>query len=266
MNITESLLVKNKYSRPGRTNAPKQIVIHYVGNPNTSAQANRNYFNNLSKQTTTYASSQYIIGLKGEILLCVPENEVAYHAAHEHTNSHSIGIECCHPDGTGKFNSLTYRSLIELCVDICKRYKLNPKTDIIRHYDVPNGRYKKCPLYYVNNSSAWTTLINDISKAFSNTTQIDPANKNNVDVLVKHKIISSPDLWYSLNVTNDHIKALINKIVVKFTGKSNDHESNVDQMVKLGIISSPDLWYTLEKVTKDHIKSLINKIAKKLEG
>ena len=266
MNIIQALLTKNQFSRPGGLNKPEKIVIHYIGNPNTSAQANRNYFNNLAKTKATYASSQYIIGLKGEILLCVPENEVAYHAAHSYTNSHSIGIECCHPTSDGKFNSDTYNSLIELCVDICKRYKLNPKTDIIRHYDVPNGRYKKCPLYYVNNKSAWTKLINDIVNAYNNS-NMDLTHKANVDIFVKHNIISSPELWYQPSkITHNHIKALINKIVVKFGKTSGSHEQNVRSMVDLGIISSPQIWYTLTDIKEAHIKSLIAKIAKKLEG
>lgn len=44
----------------------KGVVIHYVGNPGTTAQANRNYFESLSSgSTATYASSHFIIGLEG---------------------------------------------------------------------------------------------------------------------------------------------------------------------------------------------------------
>lgn len=266
MNITESLLVRNNYSRPGGLNSPKQIVIHYVGNPNTSAVANRNYFNNLSKQSTTYASSHYIVGLKGEIIRCVPDNEVAYHAAHSYTNSHSIGIECCHPDSSGKFNQLTYNALIELCVNICKKYNINPKTSIIRHYDVPNGRYKKCPLYYVNNKSEWTKLVNDIIKG-CNSTNIDQEYKKNIDIFVKNGIINSPNLWYNPSqITKDHIKALINKIVIKFGKSSGTYEQNIKSMVQLKIISSPEIWYNLDNIKEAHIKSLIAKVVKIIEG
>lgn len=265
MNINKQLLVNNPYSRPGGKNTPEQIVIHYVGNPGSSAQANRNYFNSLATRKSVYASSQYIVGLKGEIILCIPENEVAYHAAHSYTNSHSIGIECCHPNHDGKFNDHTYVSLVKLCADICNRYKLDPKKDIIRHYDVPNGRKKPCPLYYVRNGSSWTKLLEDINNELK-PQPIDENHKANVDIFVKHKIISSPELWYDpRKVTHNHIKALINKIVVNYGYPSKDHVSNVNAMVKLGIIGSPELWYTLENVTTNHIKALINKIAIKLE-
>ena len=108
--------------------------------------------------------------------------------------------------------------------------------------------------------------INDISKEYSNT-NVNPTHKTNVDILVKHKIISSPEIWYSLtDLTPDHIKALINKTISKLGKTSNDHKTNVNTMVELGIINSPEIWYTPEKLKLEHIKALINKIAKKIEG
>lgn len=156
MNIEERLLTVNKMSRPGYAlKGVKKIVVHYVGNPNTTALANRNYFDNLRKQSDRYASSHYIVGLKGEVIRCIPENEVSYHAGNLDVNYTSIGIETCHPDVTGKFDDITLNSLIDLLIDICKRYKLNPLTDIIRHYDVTG---KKCPLYYVSNQVEWDKI------------------------------------------------------------------------------------------------------------
>ncbi len=39
------------------------IVVHYVGNPGTTAQQNRNYFNNPDSEV----SSHFVIGLDGEV-------------------------------------------------------------------------------------------------------------------------------------------------------------------------------------------------------
>ncbi|OOB77263.1 MAG: hypothetical protein ATN33_03075 [Epulopiscium sp. Nele67-Bin001] len=162
MNITEMYLSYNVYSRPMLPlTAVKGIVIHYVANPGSSAVANRNYFNNL---TSTYASSHYIVGLEGEIIACIPEDEIAYHAGDKTYNSTFIGIEVCHPDTTGKFVEPTYSAVVELTADICKRYNLNPQTDVIRHYDVTG---KLCPLYYVNNKDAWEQFLSDVEKSMS---------------------------------------------------------------------------------------------------
>lgn len=154
------LLTKNPYSRPGITlKKVNYVVIHYVGNPGSTAVANRNYFEGLKDSKATYASSHYIVGLDGEIIQCVPENEIAYTS--NERNVDSISIETCHPKSDGKFNEKTYKTLTELTADICKRYNLDIEKAVIRHYDVTG---KKCPLYYVNNPNEWVILKQDVKK------------------------------------------------------------------------------------------------------
>ena len=152
--ITVDLLPINKYTRPGtelkRVNA---IVIHYVGNPGTTAKQNWNYFRTLSDTGERSASSHYIIGLEGEIIQCVPLNEISY--ASNDRNKDTIAIENCHPDATGKFNNNTYESLVKLAAALCRTYGLDPMTDVIRHYDVTG---KLCPIYYVENEEEWYQL------------------------------------------------------------------------------------------------------------
>ncbi|MDO4301270.1 MAG: N-acetylmuramoyl-L-alanine amidase [Clostridia bacterium] len=142
MNIIDDYLPVNKYSRPGTKIKPTKIAVHYVGNAGSSAKGNRNYF----ASGKVYASSHYIIGLNGEILRLIPEDEISY--CTNQANSYTISIECCHPDNSGKFNTATLNSLIELCTDICKRRNFSPLKDIIRHYDVTQ---KACPLWWAPN-------------------------------------------------------------------------------------------------------------------
>lgn len=143
MKITDALLTPNKYSRPQiPLKSVKKVVLHYVGNPKSSAMANRNYFEN-QKNGGRYVSSHYIVGLEGEILRCIPENEVAY--CSNQANTYSISIECCHPDATGKFTNATTASAAELCAYLLKKYGLSVD-DLIRHYDVTG---KQCPLWFV---------------------------------------------------------------------------------------------------------------------
>ena len=101
MKITDAYLPINKHSRPGSKIKPTKIAVHYVGNAGSSAKGNRNYF----ASGKVYASSHYIIGLEGEILRLIPEDEISY--CTNQANSYTISIECCHPDNTGKFNSKT---------------------------------------------------------------------------------------------------------------------------------------------------------------
>lgn len=150
----------NEWSRPGTPLEDiNAVVIHYVGNPGTTARANRNYFASLaSGKEGTYASSHFVVGLEGEVVQCVPLTEVAY--ASNTRNGDTVSIEVCHPDETGEFSPVTYGRCVELAAWLCREFKLDPETDVIRHYDVTG---KECPLYYVEHPEAWERLKADVA-------------------------------------------------------------------------------------------------------
>lgn len=151
------LLDYNEYSRPGTAlPAVKGIVVHYTANPGTTAEQNRNYFNGLKDSQETYASSHFVIGMQGEIVQCIPCNEIAY--ASNERNEDTISIECCIPDETGKFTDETYQSLVALTTWLMGRYELGTD-DVIRHYDVTG---KACPKYYVEHESEWLAFKEDL--------------------------------------------------------------------------------------------------------
>lgn len=160
--IDKQLLTVNKYSRPGKSiSIVNGIVIHYVANPGTTAQQNRDYFEGLKNQSgskNVFASSNFVIGLDGEIIECVPVGEVAY--ASNDRNNDTISIECCHPESDGKFTDETYDSLVILTAWLCKELDLSPK-EVIRHYDVTG---KICPKYFVDHEDAWKQFHKDVRK------------------------------------------------------------------------------------------------------
>ncbi|MGI5955141.1 peptidoglycan recognition protein family protein [Dysosmobacter sp.] len=158
--VEQDLLPVNQWSRPGTTlERIDGVVIHYVGNPDTTAQANRNYFASLaSGEEGIYASSHFIVGLEGEVIQCVPLTEIAY--ASNERNADTVAIEVCHPDETGEFSDVTYARVVELTAWLCEEFHLDPQTDVIRHYDVSG---KQCPLYYVENPEAWTAFLADVT-------------------------------------------------------------------------------------------------------
>lgn len=156
--IAVDYLTPNDYSRPGKPlNQVNAVVIHYVGNPGTTAAQNRSYFEGLKDNHATSASSHYIIGLDGEIIQCVPLDEISY--ASNDRNKDTISIECCHPDASGKFRPETYRSLVKLTAALCRTYGLSPDSGVIRHYDVTG---KRCPLYYVDHEEEWYEFKLDV--------------------------------------------------------------------------------------------------------
>lgn len=186
MNITQDFLTKNPYSRSGQVmEEVRAIALHWVGNPGTSAKMNRDYFESLKNQNPNpkpgqslrYASAQFIIGLKGEILQTMPEREVAYHVgwagkvdpmsnkpytdlareifagkyiddpAHYSPNYACIGIEMCHTDWKGTFTKETLDSAAELVTSLLKKFSLDIDR-IVTHHDVVG--WKDCPKYFVD--------------------------------------------------------------------------------------------------------------------
>ena len=210
MQIKEMFITPNPYSRPQKKIGQiKNIVIHWIGNAGTTVENNAKYFDGLkvgkknSAGDYIYASSHYIIGNDGVVVRCVPESEVAYHASK--ANSYSIGVEVCHPDNTGKYTDAAYKVLIELLVDLCKRYKLEPTQAIIRHYDVTG---KDCPRYYVKNPNEWKKLKQDVVDAMSKDEELEYA----VKVLQEKGIISSPEVWINGWYSKSNVRSLIIKV------------------------------------------------------
>lgn len=151
--IDNQIISVHSTARTGaHLNDIKNIVIHYVGNPGTTAQNNRDYY----EKKDTEVSSHFVVGLKGEVIQCVPLWEKS--AASNERNGDTISIEVCHPDDSGKFNDKTYNSVVELTAWLCKQFDLN-ENDVIRHYDITE---KICPKYYVENPTEWKKFKKDV--------------------------------------------------------------------------------------------------------
>lgn len=157
--VDQQIIDKGDTSRTGRPLEKfSNIVVHYVANPMSTAQQNRDYFQ--SPQSSV--SSHFVVGLRGEIIQCIPLDEQS--SASNNRNKDTISIEVCHPDTTGAFNQATYESLIKLTAWLCHIGKLDSEA-VIRHYDVTG---KECPKYYVDHPDAWTQFKNDVQYGIDN--------------------------------------------------------------------------------------------------
>jgi len=158
--IQDRTIPVNEWSRPGEPmTAVNGIVVHYVGNPGTSAEQNRGYFAGLAQSQDAYASSNFVVGMDGEVLLCVPIGEVAY--CSNNRNSDTLSIEVCHPDDTGAFTPESYDALVRLVNWLREFYDLDTDA-VIRHYDVTG---KECPRYFVDHPEAWEQFKQDLLSA-----------------------------------------------------------------------------------------------------
>lgn len=156
--ILQDILPVNEYSRPGIVlSEVNGVVVHYTGNPGTTAEQNRSYYKNLAETKETYASSHFVIGMDGKIIQCVPLDEIAY--CSNQRNDDTISIECCHSDDIGQFSQDTLDALVQLLNWLIKTYELG-RDDILRHYDVTG---KECPYYFVKHPDAWEGLLNRLT-------------------------------------------------------------------------------------------------------
>ena len=126
----------------------KDIVVHYVGNPGTTAQQNHDFY----AGNQSNVSSHFVVGLDGEIIQCIPINE--WSAASNWRNNDTISIEVCHPDETGKFKKKTYSSLVKLVAWLENVCDID-ESHVIRHYDITK---KECPRYFVQHEDKWKTF------------------------------------------------------------------------------------------------------------
>jgi N-acetylmuramoyl-L-alanine amidase len=180
LNIDRKLLSVNPFSRPGRKLARVEgIVIHWVGNAGTSALQTRNYFEGLKAQSldnpkAVFASAHFAVGLRGEIVQCLPADEMAYHVGAKtytpeaisrfghYPNTCAIGIELCHPAWDGKFTPETWMAAVELTARLLKCFGLDPAADIWTHHAVTG---KECPKYFVEHPEAFERFRLDVDKA-----------------------------------------------------------------------------------------------------
>lgn len=165
----------NKYARSGKKlKGVKKIVMHWTANKGGTANNHFRYFNNLKG---TYASAHFFVD-KEEAICIIPLDEMAYHANDNqkynadgsawrgveellpNANELSIGIEMCvEEDGSLHPEMLKKATLVAL--ELCKRFKLDPLKDIVRHHDVT---HKNCPAHWVKDPMQFDKFKKDVDK------------------------------------------------------------------------------------------------------
>lgn len=95
-----------------------KITPHYMA-ARWSGKQCADYFARAERQ----ASSNYCIGVDGDIAMSVDEGDRAWTSSSAWNDNRAITIECGNVDNaTGKMTAATWNSLVALCVDICQRY------------------------------------------------------------------------------------------------------------------------------------------------
>ena len=140
------------------------IVIHYVGAEST-AYNNARYF----EKEYRGASAHYFVD-EYSIWQVVEDKDNAWHVGgakvyyNEARNNNSIGIEMCCKKRDGKWyiEPLTIKNTIELTKMLCKKYGINPKTNVTTHYLTT---HKICPEPFVRNPKLWEDFLKEVNMA-----------------------------------------------------------------------------------------------------
>jgi N-acetylmuramoyl-L-alanine amidase len=156
----------NEFSRPGlKLLGVKGIVMHWTADPSATDENEVKFFDGSDGGGGRYASAHIFVD-RDSARLDIPLNEVAYHANEKPckiaklaatasyyrgggANLTAIGVEMCvEKDGT--IHADTISRAVQVVADLCAQFKLDPKADIYRHYDITG---KNCPAPWVTDSS-----------------------------------------------------------------------------------------------------------------
>lgn len=146
MNLVESFLTKNPCYTAGRKITVKGLMLHSVGCSQPNASVFVNSWNSASFDSACVHG--FIDGNTGTIYQTLPWDHRGWHAGGAANNTH-IGVEMCEPacihyTGGASFTcsdlttaravaTRTYKAAVELYAMLCKKFGLNPLTDIISH-------------------------------------------------------------------------------------------------------------------------------------
>jgi N-acetylmuramoyl-L-alanine amidase len=150
MNLRKLILTNNACYKAGKTITPKGIMVHSTGanNPNLKRYIGpddgllgKNQYNNHWNQDKPDGRQVCVHAFIGKLkdgsiatYQTLPWNHRGWHAGGKANDTH-IGFEICE-DGLSDstyFNEV-YKEAVELCMYLCKTYKLTEK-DIIGHYE-----------------------------------------------------------------------------------------------------------------------------------
>lgn len=185
--IIEDLLTINEFSRPGKKlKEVRGVTIHWTANVGLDAKGNRDFYEDRKLGTNGYGSAHYIIGYEGEIIRCIPEDEVAYHCGTSQIdpisgkiytdyarekfgnyclptsspNNCTLGIEMCPLDWKGNVDLDTWNSTKKIIAILLRKYNLGIG-DITTHENIVGWKF--CPMLFHLHPEELDTLKNEVS-------------------------------------------------------------------------------------------------------
>lgn len=179
--ITELLIENN---RPGTKMRPTSVTVHNTANPNSTARNNRDYF---SSHKDARASTHYVVD-DVEIIRCIPEDEVSWHAGSV-ANGSSVSLEVCEFTDPVRQQRANEKAA-DLLADILTRRGWG--IEQIRTHQYWTG--KDCPRKLLPIWNQFLAMVQQRLDGPSGGSPSDPLALA-VAVLQSHGVINSPDYW-----------------------------------------------------------------------
>lgn len=134
---------EGNYSKGRNGQKVCKITPHHMAGVLTAEQCAKT-FQNPARE----ASANYCIGNDGEIVCGVSEENRAWTSSSRTNDQQAITIEVsnCENGGQWKVSDAAWNSLVNLCVDICKRYNFRLTYD-----GTPNGSLTRHNMFYNTN-------------------------------------------------------------------------------------------------------------------
>lgn len=213
------------------------------------------------EQPSRRASSNYGIGSDGRIAMYVEEKDRSWCSSNRNNDHRAITIEVANDGGaeTGwHVSDKAMNSLIELCVDICKRnnikeLKWKADKNLIGQIDKQNMTVhrwfaaKACPGDYLYSKHGW--IANEVNKRL---------NKNNV--LTKIKIDMSIEQIYNYfklkGLTDAGVAGLLGNLQAESGIRSNNMQNSYEK--QLGLTDDTYTAYMQYEIDENRLGSFYN--------
>ena len=172
--VVEALLTGA--ARPGKKITSKWLTIHNTANDKAGADAmaNRNYFQN---NPQVKANAHWVVDDQ-QAVLCIPEDELAWHTGRKEGNETSIGLEVC--ENRDANPEAIYTNAVALATDILHRHVWGVAQ--MRTHKSWSG--KNCPRKLL---PIWDQFVADVQAALTKLYQPD-----RITVKVNGKALPSP--------------------------------------------------------------------------
>jgi len=194
-------------------------------------------------------SANYGIGTDGRVGLYVEEKDRAWTSSNAENDHQAITIEVANDEKGGNWHvsDVALNKLIELCVDICKRNKIEKlnytgdKTGNLTRHNMFAAT--ACPGPYLQ--SKFPYIAETVNKILSGESDF----QNALEKLVKVGIINSPEYWQIHKNDIEYVQLLIINIANKIpdnafllSEKTIPLNAAIDYLKTRGVINTAEYW------------------------